>query len=64
MNTKKDYKKQDPNALCKCVRCSRIYTLHMMMQINEWAKRYKCIKCYNEGEKKNGKENDIHQLLS
>ena len=36
----------------------------MMMQINQWAKRYKCIKCYNKGELKNGKENDIHQLLS
>ena len=54
MNTKKDYKKQDPNALCKCVRCNRTYTLHMMMQINQWANRYKCIKCYNEGEKRNG----------
>lgn len=56
------YKKQDPNALSKCVRCNRIYTLHMMIQINVWAKQYRCIKCYN-GEIKYGKKNDIYKLL-
>ena len=53
MNTKKNYKKQDQNSLSKCIKCHKTHTLHMMIQVNTWANRYKCIKCFNKGELKN-----------
>ena len=34
----------------KCWHCNREYTKQMMLQVNEYAKRYLCIKCYNEKE--------------
>lgn len=40
----------------KCQHCHREYTEQMMIQVNFWAKRYLCIKCYNEKEK-NEKKN-------
>ena len=56
MNTKKNYKKQDQNSLSKCIKCHKTHTLHMMIQVNTWANRYKCIKCFNKLRKERTKE--------
>jgi len=47
VSVKKEYTKYDSNSLNKCVTCHRTYTLHMMIQINNWADRYRCVKCFN-----------------
>ena len=39
--------KNNQDTLSKCVKCHRIHTLHMMIQVNNWANRYKCVKCFN-----------------
>ena len=47
MPNKKGCKVQNQNSLSKCVGCKKTYTLHMMIQINNWSNKFKCIRCYN-----------------
>jgi hypothetical protein len=44
---KKKYANIDQNTLSKCIKCHRTHTLHMMIQVNTWANRYTCVKCFN-----------------
>ena len=54
VSVKKEYTKYDSNSLSKCVTCHRTYTLHMMIQINHWADRYRCVKCFNVVKQRTG----------
>ena len=49
--------------LVRCEICWRKYTKFMSIRLYQHKEEYKCIKCYNGGNK-NGRQNDIRSILS
>jgi hypothetical protein len=48
--------------LVRCEICWRKYTKFMSIRLYQHKEEYKCIKCYNGGNK-NGRQNDIRAIL-
>ena len=48
--------------LVRCQYCCRKYTKFMSIRLYQHKEEYKCIKCYNGGNKY-GRQNDIRAIL-